>query len=96
MAPWIETPCIQAIYTSSSDSREFSIRISTIPQPNSSNYVKEKTAFLSEVRSNTKALQEQMNSFLTQKMEEDKVGNITVTKDEEEEENYGEEKVEED
>ncbi|RVX73242.1 hypothetical protein B0A52_02370 [Exophiala mesophila] len=53
-----------------------------------------KTQYLSQLRASTKKLQEDINTYLTQKMEEDKrAGADTVqgkTADEVEEENYGE------
>ncbi len=67
--------------------------------------VKDKVAYLSELRASTKQLQEEINVFLTQKMEEDKAAaNATAaegpeggskegeddSKDELMEENYGE------
>lgn len=61
-----------------------------------------KSKYLSELRASTKTLQDEVNTFLTKKMEEDKAATATSipgkkkAKDEEEEENYGEEKVEED
>jgi len=64
-----------------------------------------KTAYLSELRSSTRRLQNDINVFLTHKMEEDKAQNGAATtqngrgvhpKDDEEEENYGEERVEDD
>ena len=66
--------------------------------------VEEKTAYLSELRANTKQLQENINTFLTEKMAEDKAHESQAVstaskskgkmKDEIEEEKYGEEVAE--
>lgn len=66
-----------------------------------------KATYLNSLRLSTKQLQNDLNGFLTAKMEEDKAAATKSTssnphsqaskpQDEEEEENYGEEKVEED
>ncbi|KAH0543905.1 hypothetical protein FGG08_001806 [Glutinoglossum americanum] len=65
-----------------------------------------KTAYLASLRSSVAKLQEEINTFLTQKMDEDKAATATgivgngkgkaVLDDEREEENYGEEAVNED
>lgn len=98
MAPHIEESFIKARYLSPNETKKFDLGIpSKIPKPDSQNFVKEKSMFISELRSNAKSLQEQMNSFLTEKMTEDKLRNRTIADshfDEEEEQNYGEEKVE--
>lgn len=94
----MESRSLRASYNSPSESRNFGTQISTETsiEPDS----KFKTAYLSELRSSTKQLQNDINVFLTQKMEEDKkiVGDEDKrkTKDELEEENYGEEPAEED
>ena len=65
---------ISATYTSPSQQKAFSISISTpVPSPTSPTAVRDKVAYLSELRASTKQLQEDINVFLTQKMEEDKV-----------------------
>src|SRR2546423_1645738 len=78
-----------------------------VPSINSGS-VSDKISFLSELRISTKQLQEEINIFLTQKMEEDKLQGLTnggrgpdegageKTRDEVEEEMYGEEGVEDD
>ncbi|PGH14767.1 hypothetical protein AJ80_05811 [Polytolypa hystricis UAMH7299] len=56
-----------------------------------------KTAYLSELRGKVTTLQDEINAFLTAKMEEDKLrqgkngGGGAVKEEKEEEENYGEE-----
>lgn len=74
-----------------------------IPAPTKGD-VASKIIYLSELRSSTRRLQEKVNSFLTEKMEEGKRNAIESenqaskgkVNDEEEEENYGEEKIDED
>ena len=95
---------LTARYTSPSRSKVFVHPISAaLPTSTPSADVKQKTAYLSELRKSTKTLQEEINVFLTQKMEEDKrkaagvdqmVGGKAM--DEVEEENYGEEGAEDD
>jgi hypothetical protein len=70
--------------------------------------VKDRTAYLCDLRKSAKGLQDEVNTFLTQKMEEDKLHATkngpeglgkeagTKTADEVEEGNYGEEGVEDD
>lgn len=63
---------------------------------------KAKAEYLSNLRKSARSLQDEVNAFLTKKMEEDKAIAASSgtekkkAKDEEEEENYGEEKGEED
>ena len=109
-----------ASYKSTSESKSFThammatfpvqpqSALDTLPQATAdSDYTKKKTAYLSELRSSTKKLQEEINVFLTRKMEEEKAaassgiknqGGTAVdrAKEEKEEENYGEEIVEDD
>ena len=84
----------------------FSLPISAPIPAVGSGSVEDKTAYLSELRTSTKKLQEDINAFLTQKMEEDKLHAVTnggngqekgagkKTMDEVDEEKYGEEEVE--
>jgi Gon7 family len=66
-------PTVRAIYTSPSTTKIFSNPISApLPRPNSTTAVKDKVAYLAELRASTKRLQEEVNVFLTQKMKEDK------------------------
>lgn len=93
---------VKATYSSPTDSRIIEKSLPNLRPTDT----KSKVAYLGEVRSATKQLQDDINAFLTAKMEEDR-GNViastnstTTTKtkppDEEEEDNYGEEKIEED
>ncbi|KAJ9661245.1 hypothetical protein H2201_006604 [Coniosporium apollinis] len=78
----------------------------TLPSCPSSPSTSEKTAYLSALRQSIAALQAEVNEFLTAKMDEEKAGASTAggelhggapsgRKEDEEEEGYGEEKVEE-
>lgn len=103
---------LSATYTNSSTSppttHQFSYPISAPIPPSGSTSVKDKTAYLCDLRKSAKRLQGEVNVFLTQKMEEDKLHAMknghdgqekeagTKTADEVEEENYGEEGVEDD
>ena len=85
-----------ATYTAPDSSHVFEqIPIATIGAD-----VQSKKEYFTALRTSTKLLQHDINVFLTQKMEEDKAitngASQHAIKDEEEEENYGEEKVEED
>lgn len=70
------------------------------PLPSSSvSNTEEKTQYLSTLRDSVVKLQDEINIFLTSKMEEDKVSAIDAGKrinEKTEEENYGEEQVDED
>lgn len=101
---------LNASYNSPSASKSFDHPLSsTCPSADaltagSPEATKQKTAYLSELRKSTKDLQEEINVYLTQKMEEDKAAasaadtksKVDGTKEEKEEEMYGEEDVEED
>jgi len=92
---------IQGTYTSPSTSRDFSYTILSAA-PASDSDVQSRTAYLAELGASTKKLQEDINAFLTVKMEEEKasgaqngVSGATQKSGEElEEENYGEEAAE--
>lgn len=89
---------LTATYTSpKGDTQAFA----TEPLPSSPQNVEEKTAYLSALRANASKLQSEINAFLTQKMDEDKLaaaeeGNgskksSAADDDEREEDFYGEE-----
>jgi hypothetical protein len=66
---------LHATYTSPSESKIFSNLLSAPPRSSHSpTAVKDKVNYLSELRASTKQLQEDINAFLTQKMEEDRLG----------------------
>ena len=92
---------VKAHYASPDGDKEFSIPMKATCPPDTT--TEQKTAYLSELRANTKHLQENINTFLTQKMTEDKAkdGQAATpkkgkSKDEVEEDNYGEEAPEDD
>ena len=95
-----EERVLRAGYSSPSGKQDFAHLLSAKCPPNAS--ATQKTAYLSELRASTKKLQENINTFLTAKMEEDRArdalekGAKVKTRDEIEEEQYGEEVVEED
>ncbi|MCJ1317666.1 hypothetical protein MMC15_002991 [Xylographa vitiligo] len=87
-------PSLKANYTSPSGNQKFEHPLNALPVELS---VEEKTAYLSTLRSAVTCLQEEVNTFLTSRMEEDKaiaVQRTGVIDDKKEEENYGEEVVE--
>ncbi|KAL5000978.1 EKC/KEOPS complex, subunit Gon7 [Aspergillus recurvatus] len=92
---------LQAQYTSPQLNRTFEHTInSAAPSPLDEN-VKVKAAYLSELRELVPALQNDINIFLTERMEEDKKaaeaqGRQLSEKEAKEEENYGEEVVDDD
>lgn len=87
---------ITAKYVSPNESKVFTY---AVPAPGGQS-VAAKVDSLAQTRSSVKKLQEDINVFLTAKMEQDKAaqggGAVSKVKDEEEEANYGEEVVEED
>ena len=84
---------LRAIYASPDGSQKFEHQL---PINSAAPTTKDKISYLSTLRESVSKLQEEVNSFLTAKMEGDKNSAIkSDTKvDEEEEENYGEEVVE--
>ena len=86
---------LKADYTSPTATKTF-----THSLPSASNAsTKEKTNYLSALRKSVVKLQDEVNGFLTTKMEEDKAlagSEGTKADDRAEEENYGEENVEDD
>jgi hypothetical protein len=100
-----ESSNISATYNSPAGQSDFA---HSIPAPQSKDDgsipVEAKSKYLSDLRTASKKLQEDINKFLTQKMEEDKKAagqglqngvSKKKTQDELEEENYGEENVDE-
>ncbi|KAL3437062.1 EKC/KEOPS complex, subunit Gon7 [Aspergillus tetrazonus] len=92
---------LQAQYTSPQLNRTFEHTInSPAPSPSEEN-IKVKVAYLSELRKLVPALQNDINLFLTERMEVDKKtaeaqGRQLSEKEAKEEENYGEEVVDDD
>ena len=88
---------LRADYISPTSTKAF---VHPLPSASASTVsVKEKTAYLSGLRKSVVQLQDDINAFLTTKMEEDKALSSSVSTkgdDKKEEENYGEEGVDED
>ncbi|KAF2994035.1 hypothetical protein E8E13_000066 [Curvularia kusanoi] len=78
---------LSADYASPNGTQNFSAQL---PKASMSASATDRTAYFEDLQSNLKTLQGNVNTFLTQKMADDKAG------DSKEEENYGEEVVEED
>ncbi|KAF3050537.1 hypothetical protein E8E11_009991 [Didymella keratinophila] len=78
---------LSADYASPNGTQNFSAQL---PAVSSSSSTSDRVAYFGDLQANLKTLQSDINSFLTQKMVDDKAG------DAKEEENYGEEVVEED
>lgn len=84
---------LTASYKSPTGAQNFSLELPELPKPNS---VDEKTTYLGSLRASASKLQGELNTFLTQKMEEDKTaeaekGNGRNTNEDREEDMYGEE-----
>ena len=87
---------LQADYTSPTTTKTFT---HPLPAVSKISNTKEKTNYLSALRQSVVKLQEELNGFLTTKMEEDKALAASAgmkVDDKAEEENYGEEKAEDD
>ena len=87
-------PLLKAEYTSPIASQTFS---HPLPSTSLAAPTTQKTSYLSALRASVVKLQEEVNGFLTRKMEEDKAiaaTNGTKVDEKKEEENYGEEVVE--
>ncbi|GAB7349125.1 hypothetical protein MBLNU459_g8071t1 [Dothideomycetes sp. NU459] len=95
-------PSLRATYTSPTTTHTFSSALPSTSAPSSesssSSTVQAKTAYVSALRAKVSGLQEDINAFLTAKMEEDKAGDAAKSKrdEEREEQMYGEEDVGED
>ncbi len=78
--------------------RTTSTFVHPLDAPQTSQSAKEKTSYLSALRTSVTKLQEEVNIFLTQKMEEDKtllIDRGEKTDDKQDEDNYGEEMIDE-
>jgi len=83
-------------YTSPTGTKEFEYSLPSLPQQFST---EQKTSYLSALRSSVVKLQEEVNTFATAKMEEDKMTAPQVAgkvDDKKEEKNYGEETIDDD
>lgn len=91
---------LRASYKGPNDAKDFA-RKTAVGCPRNPT-TEQKTAYLAELRQNVKQVQQDVNTFLTEKMSEDKIRQgeadkkAAKTKDEIEEELYGEEQPEED
>lgn len=88
---------LRAVYNAPQSTHAFEHRLASPP----SSDVKSKVTYLSELRTLVPTLQNDINMFLTERMEEDKKlaeaqGQKLSAQEAQEEENYGEEVVEED
>lgn len=106
MASSQSTTTLRAVYTSpqpANQSKTFEHQLPSIPvvsDSESPEAVNAKSAYLASLRQVVPKLQEEVNVFLTERMEEDKKtaeaqGTKQSEKEAKEEENYGEENVEE-
>jgi hypothetical protein len=87
---------LKATYRSPETSRTFQHDLPPLSGGDDDLDVKQKTAYLSELRASIGNMQNDVNVFLTQKMEDEKLAqsrstSAGKTKEEKEEENYGEE-----
>lgn len=91
----LNTPELRADYSSPQEKKTFAHKLPSIPlEPTT----KEKTNYLSGLRASVVKLQDEVNTFLTAKMEEDKIiasSSAGKVDEKKEEENYGEEVVDE-
>ncbi|KAJ5888961.1 hypothetical protein N7495_009002 [Penicillium taxi] len=87
------TPNLLALYTAPGVSRSFEHEL---PTSTSTSALAAKHVHLSALQALVPKLQEEINVFLTERMEEDKKSNGISEMEAKEEENYGEELVEED
>lgn len=83
------TSTLHATYTSPTTQKTF---VHPLPPSASIKSTEEKTIYLSALRKSVVRLQEEVNGYLTTKMDEDKA---SAADEKAEDENYGEEKVEE-
>lgn len=84
---------LSASYTGPVKSKVFEVKVSELPTSPSTH---ERINYITQLRSNVKDVQEQINGFLTKEMEEDNaVAGATKISDSKEEENYGEEVLDE-
>lgn len=86
------SPALTAVYTSPASASDSSISSTPLPELSSTPSTDDRVAFLAALQNAVKTGQDDVNTFLTKKMEEDKaaVGKQEL-EDEKLEENYGEE-----
>ncbi|RMY91037.1 hypothetical protein D0862_09826 [Hortaea werneckii] len=100
MAWTMSANSLTATYSAPASTQVFSSSLPALPSDPSKQDVQGKTAYLSALRSQATEMQNDVNTFLTQKMEEDKAVESGSAKnkaqEEKEEEMYGEEDPEND
>ncbi|KAL1305274.1 hypothetical protein AAFC00_002183 [Neodothiora populina] len=75
----MSTPAsLTASYASSTTTQTFAL---ALPSPPTADSVTEKTAFICSVRSHVSQMQDDINGFLTEKMEEDKLQEAVASLD---------------
>ncbi|THW78714.1 hypothetical protein D6D19_01757 [Aureobasidium pullulans] len=87
---------LTAVYTSPTATNTFSSPLSSAPTEASSSH--EKSQYLAHLRDNVSQMQDDINQFLTKKMDEDKAATdapVTSNDEDMEEQMYGEEVVDE-
>jgi hypothetical protein len=90
MASNTNLPLTAAYTAPSAEPKVFELPQPACPQTPST---EERTASIAALRSSVSTLQDQVNLFLTKKMEEDNNAAAALANDEKEEENYGEEVI---
>lgn len=87
-------PSLTAQYSSNTaPNKTITIALPALPDPPAT---QERVAYLAELQTSLKTLQSDLNTFLTERMEEDKALGASKVDDAKAEETYGEEVVEED
>jgi hypothetical protein len=98
----MSTTVLTAKYEAPSCTRTFEMSLPPLSSGDHAQSVKDKSAFLNSLRSNIAVVQKEVNTFLTQKMDEEKVEGLSKsdgnskTREEKEEEMYGEEDPQDD
>lgn len=87
-------PSLTAQYSSNTaPHKTITITLPALPDPPAT---QERVAYLAELQSSLKSLQGDLNTFLTERMSEDKAAGASKMDDAKAEETYGEEVVDED
>lgn len=88
---------LKADYASLSSNKEFAKHLPSLSKVASQQSIQDKTAYLSALRANVAQMQGEINTYLTQKMDDDKAADSKKSRDEAKaEEMYGEEDPETD
>lgn len=94
-APNSQSITLSAVYSSPDSTRSFEHPLSSSIPSGSQDHTNAKVAYLADLKEQVPKLQNDINVFLTARMEEDKKSAEVSEKEKKEEENYGEENVEE-